>query len=134
MKDKHIVDHTDGTYEVPPNKTYELWNVDTNRLMGTLELGNDPEFAHKARVNIKLKSGYVTDSHGKAYNAFEVLVCGIDKRNEQGEIVRRYWALETNLPFHIAKHLDGFTPKIERPSLAQMFFLKRHEGQIKVKK
>lgn len=120
--------------EEPTSLTYEVWSTETNRLMGTIELKAHPSLEHKARVTCKLKKGHVTDLAGKAYNAFELLVCQMDNRDDQKRVTRRYWALETNLPLHIAKHLEGFTPKIERPSLSQMFFLQRHKTPIVTKK
>lgn len=112
--------------EIPPNMTYELWHTETNRLLGTLELGNPPaEHAHKARVSVKLRKGTI-EVKGRVYNAVQVLMCQMDIRDDKKRIKRRYWALETNLPEGAVRNLDGFTPKLERPSLAQMFFLTRN--------
>jgi hypothetical protein len=98
---------------------YELWSTETDRLLGSVEVGYVDE-AIGTRVPLRLKMP-IDWCDGKRYNAVEALVCKM-KINK-----KEYWALETNLPFFLVQKIDGFAPKLERPSLEQMFYLNRHE-------
>jgi hypothetical protein len=89
-------------------------------MLGTIEIGNPIDEAIGTRVPLRLKSP-IDWCDGKRYNAVEALVCRM-KINKKD-----YWALETNLPFFLVQKLEGFTPKLERPSLEQMFYINRHE-------
>jgi hypothetical protein len=98
---------------------YELWSTETDRLLGTIDVPRHVSHEIGERVPLKMK-GYLETPDGSKYNAIEALVCRM-KINDKD-----YWALETNLPLRFVMKLEGFTPKLERPSLAQMFFLDRH--------
>jgi len=97
---------------------YELWSTETDRLLGTIDVPRHVSEEIGERVPLKLK-GYVEASNGKKYNAIEALVCKM-KIND-----KEYWALETNLPLYFVLKLEGFAPKLERPSLAQMFYINK---------
>lgn len=95
---------------------YELWSTETDMLLGTLEVPQHVSEAVGERVVVHLKE-HIETADGKHYHAIEVQVCHMTA-NKRG-----YWALETNLPRVFIQQLEGFTPKLERPSLAQMHYL-----------
>jgi hypothetical protein len=85
-------------------------------MLGTIDIPRHVNEERGERVVVRSKEKIET-ADGRKYNAIEVLVCRMkmDKRE--------YWALETNLPLLFVMKLEGFTPKLERPSLAQMHYL-----------
>jgi hypothetical protein len=100
---------------------YELWSTETDMLLGMLEVPQHVSEERGERVTIKLKRRLETPDK-RTFNAIEVLVCKM--KNKDG---KEYWALETNLPRVFLKDLEGFSPKLERPSLAQMFYINKHD-------
>jgi hypothetical protein len=99
---------------------YELWSTETDRLLGMLDVPQHVSEERGEPVNIRIK-GSIETHDGKRYNAVEVRVC----RMRINEV--EYWALETNLPLVFVLKLEGFAPKLERPSLAQMHYINKHE-------
>lgn len=95
---------------------YELWSTETDRLLGTIDVPRHVSEEIGERVPLEVK-GYLETPDGKRYNAIEALVCKM-KINK-----KEYWALETNLPLVLVMKLEGFAPKLERPSRAQMHYL-----------
>jgi hypothetical protein len=99
---------------------YELWSTETDMLLGTIDVPQHVSEEIGERVNIKTK-GWVETHDGRRFNAIEVLVCKM-KINKKD-----YWALETNLPRLFVNRLEGFAPKLERPSAAQIKYINDHE-------
>jgi hypothetical protein len=93
---------------------YELWHVDSDELVGTLEVPRHVDHAPGALVTIKVEGTIEHPVHGKC-NAIQVRVCRM-KREGQAD----YWALETNLPFPLLKMLEGFAPKIIVPRATEI--------------
>lgn len=97
---------------------YELWSTETDMLLGMIDVPQHVSEEIGERVNIKTK-GWLETHDGRRFNAVEVLVCKM-KRDE-----KYYWALQTNLPRIFIHRLEGFAPKLERPSLAQIHYINR---------
>lgn len=93
---------------------YEVWHIDTDDHVGNIELGNPIEETVGARVTVKVKGTIKHPQLGK-FNAIEMRVC----RFKNPETKQRYYALETQWPLQLLTELEGFTPKIRLPNLAE---------------
>jgi hypothetical protein len=98
---------------------FELWSTETDMLLGTLDVPQHVSEEIGERVIIKTK-GFLETHDGELYNAIEVQVCKMKINDVE------YWALETNLPRIFIHRLEGFAPKLERPSMAQIHYLSRN--------
>lgn len=101
---------------------YEVWHTETNQHVGNQEVGSTLEHNEGARVMVFFK-GHVTDSKGEAWKGIQMLVCKM--KESTAKDAKQYYALETNLDMSMLKHLEGFTPKVIIPSLADIFFINR---------
>jgi hypothetical protein len=87
---------------------YELWNCDSDELLGTIEIPNLFEQTPGAFVNVRFNEGFRHD--GKIVNAAPLRVCHMKRAGEPD-----YYALETRLPIDFAMRLEGFVPKLLLP-------------------
>jgi len=98
---------------------YELWHIDSDEQMGTLEIPQHVDHTPGAKVTVKVK-GTIEDTRTKKfYNAIEVCVCRMRDQDKQ-----EYFALETNLPMKLLHSLEGFTPKILKPRMSDYLTLR----------
>ena len=98
---------------------YELWSTETDRLLGTVDIPQHVSEERGERVVVRSKEKIET-ADGRKFNAIEVLMCQMTINK------KTYWALETNLPLLFVMKLEGFTPKLERPSMAQIFYIDKY--------
>lgn len=94
---------------------YEVWHMESNELLGKIDVPRHVDHDPGAKVVIKVK-GFIEHKTKGKFNAIEMRVCRMERK--KGEV---YFALETGLPAPLCKKLEGFTPKIVIPSLAEMF-------------
>jgi hypothetical protein len=87
---------------------YEVWHIESDELVGTVDIPNLIDHAWGAKVVVKV-DGEIPHKNGMRFNAVEMRVCRMSHGTSKGE---RYWALETNLPIPFLKRLQGFTPRI----------------------
>ena len=97
---------------------YELWSTKTDMMLGMIDVPQHVSEEIGERVVIRTK-GTIETHDGNRYNAIEALMCKMKKDGKE------YWALETNLPRIFIHRLEGFAPKLERPSLAQMNYIQQ---------
>lgn len=96
---------------------YEVWHIDTDECVGTVDIPQHVDEVSGARVTVKVR-GVIEHKRLGQFNAIEMLVCKMKPRGREP-----YYALETNLPIPLLKKLEGFTPKIIMPRLADLVAL-----------
>lgn len=103
---------------------FEVWHIETDQLCGIVDIPNPVDLVTGAKVAVKV-DGEIPHKNGETYNAVEMRVCRMQRVHKNGA-KQYYWGLETNLPMPFLKRLQGFTPKIVAPTLAEKILF----GQI----
>lgn len=100
---------------------YEVWHTATNEHVGMIDVPRHVDHAPGATVAIRIDGELEAD--GVKYNSIQMRVFRITRDPEEKEEKDKvfYWALETNLPFPLLKHLEGFTPKLVLPTPYETF-------------